>query len=278
MEGDLFPELGTLPIAGIETPLLIKVIKKIEARDALDVAYKAFEKCGQIMRYAIAHGLATRNPAAEIKPSDILPPPQSKNFARLKTHELPELLGRIETYALPPYEGKSLTRLALQLIALTFVRTSDLIEAVYEEFNLEKAQWRIPAERMKMPTPHIIPLSKQAVEVIQQIRKLTGPTAFFLPHENKRYKGMSNNTMLYALYRMGYHSRMTVHGFRGIASTILHEEGFEHKHIELQLAHQERDKVSAAKKLRSPQFANSILDIDELFCLACQALKRSVSA
>lgn len=246
LEANIFPALGDKAIATITTPMITTAVKKIAARGAIDLAHRIFGNCGQIMRYAIVHGLATYNPATAVEPSDFLPARQTKNLPRLKTEELPELLGRIETYTLPPCNGEPLTRLALKLVAITFVRTSDLIEAQWEEFNLEKAQWRIPAERMKMPTPHIVPLSKQAIEVIKDIRQHTGPTPQLLPHIAKSHEEMSSNTMLFALYRMGYHSKMTVHGFRGMASTILHEEGFAHEHIELQLAHQERDKVSAA--------------------------------
>jgi integrase len=108
------------------------------------------------------------------------------------------------------------------------------------------AEWRIPAERMKMKTAHIVPLSRQALETLQELSAITGHSELLFPGERDHQKPMSNNTILYALYRMGYHSRMTGHGFRGVASTILHESGFRHEHIELQLAHQERDEISAA--------------------------------
>ncbi len=119
----------------------------------IDLAHRIFGNCKQIMRYAIVHGFITYNPATAVESSDFLPARQTKNLARLKTEELSELLARIEIYTRPPCNGEPLTRLALKFMALTFVRTSDLIEAPWEEFNLEKAQWRIPAERMKMPTP-----------------------------------------------------------------------------------------------------------------------------
>ena len=143
------------------------------------------------------------------------------------------------------YDGHARTRLAMRLMALTFVRTSELIGARWDEFDLEAKQWRIPAERMKMKTPHIIPLSRQTLALLDELRPL-GNGGLLFPGERDHEKPMSNNTILFALYRMGYHSRMTGHGFRGVASTILHELGHRHDLIELQLAHQERNKVSAA--------------------------------
>ena len=134
----------------------------------------------------------------------------------------------------------------MQLMALTFVRTSELIGARWEEFDLERAEWRIPKERMKMKTPHIVPLSRQAVVLLGDLYELRGLSGLVFPGERDHEKPMSNNTILGALYRMGYKGRMTGHGFRGIASTILHELGYRHDVIELQLAHQERDDVSAA--------------------------------
>jgi integrase len=163
------------------------------------------------------------------------------HYARVDAKELPILLRKIEAYV-----GSPQTRFALKLMALTFVRTGELIGARWEEFDLKKAEWRLPTERMKMRTPHIVPLSKQAVEVLTCLYELRGISALLFPGERDHERPMSNNTILMALGRMGYRGRMTGHGFRGVASTILHEQGFDHAHIELQLAHQERDDVSAA--------------------------------
>jgi len=131
-------------------------------------------------------------------------------------------------------------------MALTFVRTSELIQAQWSEFDLEAAQWRIAPERMKMKTPHIVPLSRQAIHILQSLKCLTGDGLLVFPNRNSASNAMSNNTILKALEVMGYKGRMTGHGFRGLASTALHEQGFDHQHIELQLAHQERNAVSAA--------------------------------
>jgi integrase len=144
------------------------------------------------------------------------------------------------------YDGDALTRLAMRLMAYTFVRTSELIESEWSEFDLDSSRWDIPAERMKMDTPHIVPLSRQSVAVLRALSLLTGNRRLVFPGAKDKEKPMSNNTILFALYRLGYKGRMTGHGFRGLASTILHENGFEDGHIELQLAHQKRNKVAAA--------------------------------
>ncbi|KJV24904.1 integrase [Aquitalea magnusonii] len=241
LEADVFPVIGNKPVTDITTPLLLMTVKKIEARGALDIAKRALQTCGQIMRYAVAHGLAERNPAADVKPADALKSAKKTNHARLSAKELPELLRQIDAY-----DGQPLTRLALQMMAHTFVRTNELIGARWEEFDLEARQWRIPAERMKMREEHIVPLTDQSLAILEDIRKLSGNRPLLFPSERGEGKSMSNNTLLYAIYRMGYHSRMTGHGFRGIASTILHEQGYPHDHIELQLAHAPRNAVSAA--------------------------------
>jgi integrase len=238
---DVFPEIGSRPVADVTAPMLVKVIKRIESRGALDIARRSLQTCGQVFRYAVAHGHIDRNPAADIRPADVLQSRKATHYARLEARELPELLRRMAVY-----QGGPLTRCALQLIALTFVRTTELIEARWEEFDLKQGEWRIPAERMKMRTPHVVPLSRQSVDVVQCLAEMRNRSQFLFPGERDHERPMSNNTLLKALERMGYKGRMTGHGFRGIASTLLHEQGFEHKLIELQLAHQERNRVSAS--------------------------------
>lgn len=241
LEIDVFPVLGAKPIDEITAPQLLAMAKNIEARGAVDIAKRSLQTCSQIFRHAVVHGMLERNPSADVKPSDALKPRTKANYARLEVKDVPELLRKINGY-----QGGPWSRLAMQLMALTFVRTSELIEAVWTEFDLDAAEWRIPAERMKMRTPHIVPLSTQAVEVVKCLHELRNLSEFVFPGERDHAKPMSNNTILGALYRMGYKGRMTGHGFRGIASTVLHEQGFDHAHIELQLAHQERDEISAA--------------------------------
>ena len=241
LEADVFPEIGKRPIADLTAPILLAVAKKIETRGAVDIAKRAWQTCGQIFRYAVANGLLERNPATDVKPSDALKPRIKTHYARLEAKEMPELLRKIEAY-----QGTPATRLSMKLMALTFVRTGELIAAHWDEFDLEAAEWRIPKERMKMKTPHVVPLSTQAVEVLAAIHELRGLNGLLFHGERDHDKPMSNNTILGALKRMGYAGRMTGHGFRGVASTILHELGYRHDLIELQLAHQERNEVSAA--------------------------------
>ena len=241
LEADVFPALGSRPINKIEAPELVKIAKAIEGRGALDIAKRALETTGQIFRYAIANGYAQRNPASDIRPSDVLKPTTKVNYARIDAKELPALLSKIEVY-----QGVQITRLAMKLMAFTFVRTGELIEAKWAEFDLDNGRWDIPAERMKMRSPHIVPLSSQVLEVLRLLKLITGKGEWLFPGAHGSKKPMSNNTILKALERMGYKGKMTGHGFRGLASTILHEQGFNHDHIELQLAHSPRNAVSAA--------------------------------
>ena len=241
LEANVYAAIGDRPIALIEPPELVAMVRAIEARGAGDLAKRALETVGQVFRYAVAHGYTRRNPVAEFKPSDVLCPTKKVNLARVDAKELPQLLRAIEVY-----RGKVLTRLAMKLLALTFVRTSELIEARWAEIDFEDRRWNIPAQRMKMDTPHIVPLARQAIEVLELLRPLTGSGELIFPGDRDPMKPMSNNTILLALDRMGYRGRQTGHGFRGLASTLLHEQGYAHEHIELQLAHAPRNAVSAA--------------------------------
>jgi integrase len=241
MDAGILPCLGPRPIAEIEAPELVAMVNAIQDRGARDIAKRALETVGQIFRYSIAHGYSKRNPASEIRPSDILRSTRKVNYSRADARELPALLRNIEVY-----QGTHVTRLAIKLMSLTFVRTSELIGAKWTEFDLEAGRWDIPPERMKMRTPHIVPLTSQALEVLDTLRTLTGESEWLFPGDRSASKPMSNNTILKALERMGYKGRMTGHGFRGLASTILHEQGYAHDHIELQLAHAPRNAVSAA--------------------------------
>lgn len=241
LKANVYPILGDRPIADIEPIELVQLAKGIETRGASDMAKRILQIVGMVFRYAVAHGYSKRNPAAEIRPSDILKPTRKTNMARIDAKELPALLRAIELY-----DGRPLTRQAIKLMALTFVRTSELIGATWDEFDLEGHRWAIPAARMKMKTPHIVPLSTQAVEVLELLKTISGDGERVFPGEQDSSKSMSNMTILKALERMGYKGRMTGHGFRGLASTILHEQGYNHDHIELQLAHAPRNEVSAA--------------------------------
>lgn len=241
IDGDILPAIGNRPMREIEAPELVAIAKAIEARDASELARRALETIGQVFRYAIANGLATRNPASDIRPADVLKPVRVKNHARVSARDLPALRSAIESY------NGTTTSLAMRLMAYTFVRTSELVGAKWAEFTLDgdSPRWDIPAERMKMDTPHIVPLSRQSVLVLRLIHEVSAGREYVFPGAGKA-KHMSTGTILLALDRMGYRGIMTGHGFRGIASTLLHEAGFDSKYIEAQLAHQKRDKVAAA--------------------------------
>ncbi|KWN79039.1 integrase [Burkholderia ubonensis] len=239
LEREIFPSLGARPIDEISAPELLEVIRKIEARDAIELSHKAIQACSQIFRYAIATGRAERDPAPDLRGA--LKTRTVVHMRRVSEAELPELMQKIDAY-----DGDYQTRLALQFMALTFVRTSELRYAEWAEIDEKKKEWRIPAEKMKMRAPHIVPLSKQALEVVAKLREVNGNSQYLFPSRSSPKKPMSENTILYALYRMGYHSRMTGHGFRGLASTILNEHNFNRDWIERQLAHSERDGVRAA--------------------------------
>ena len=241
LEADVFPHVGKLPITAISTPTLIGVVKKIEARGASDIAKRAWQTMSMIFRYAVAHGLAERNPAADVRPGDIISARTAENYARVSVKELPELLRKMVAYP-----GTAWTRAALQLVAMTFVRTSELIEATWDEFDLDAAEWRIPAHRMKSRVQHIVPLSTQAIDELQCLAELRNTSPFVFPGERDHMRPMSNMTILKAIGIMGFKGRMTGHGFRGIASTELHEMGYPHAVIELQLAHTARDRTAAA--------------------------------
>jgi integrase len=243
LEADIFPCLGSRPITEIDAPELLEAIRRIEKRGAIETARRLRQTCGQVFRYAIATGRANADPSMALKGA-IGSPGRPRGHKAMRISELPNFLG-----ALAAYDGDRRTRLALRLAVLTFARTTELRAARWSEFDLdhEEAWWRIPAERMKMKLDHLVPLAPQAVGVLRDLRSLPGSEASpFLFPSRSREGFMSNNTMLYALYRMGYHGRATVHGFRAMASTKLNEMGFRSDVIERQLAHQERNAVRAA--------------------------------
>jgi integrase len=240
LEKNLFPHLGRRPIAEISAPELLACVRKIEARGAYDLAHRVLQVCSQVFRYGIATGRCTRDIAVDLRGA--LTPHKTKHQAAVRPEELPELLRAIAGY---DEKGDKQTRLALQLLALTFVRTNELIGAEWTEFDLDAGLWIVPAVRMKMKTEHVVPLSSQAKAVLEELRELAGISRFVFPGRN-RDKPISNNTMLFALYRLGYKGKMTGHGFRAVASTILNETGFRPDVIERQLAHCERDEVRGA--------------------------------
>jgi integrase len=242
-EAYVFPEIGSLRMAEIPAPGLLMMARKIEANGTIETTHKVLNACGQVFRYAIASGRCERNPVIDLKGA-VKPKPPVKHMSAVSVQELPQLLRRIDGYATDG-GGELQTQLALKLLALTFVRTGELREAGWDEFDLGNAVWRIPGERMKTKVPHVVPLSRQALEVIAGLRQLNGRYKLAFPGVNPS-RPMSKNTLLFALYRMGYRGRMTGHGFRAVASTILNEAGFSADVIERQLAHAEENKVRAA--------------------------------
>jgi integrase len=239
LEADAFSALGDLPIKEITPPMVLGVIRAVESRGALDVASRVLQRTSAIFRYAIQTGRASYNPAADMK--GVLKTRKVEHRSAISQGELPDFLKKLDSYS-----GDPITKLALRLIVLTFVRTGELRGARWEEFDTEQGEWRIPAERMKMRSPHIVPLSPQAIAVIEELSPLTGQFDLLFPSQRDQQRPISENTLLYALYRLGYHKRATVHGFRALASTILNETGFQPDVIERQLAHVERNKVRAA--------------------------------
>ncbi len=241
-EAYAFPEIGSLPVSEVDAPTLLAMARKIEAQGTIETAHKVTRACGQVFRYAIAAGKCIRNPAADLRGA-LKAKPNPKHMAALSLADLPGLLRKIDTYA--EEGGEVQTQYALGLLALTFVRTGELREAEWSEFDLDGAIWRIPAERMKMKAPHVVPLARQTVSLLRKLHTITESYRFVFPGRVPA-KPMSKNTVLFALYRMGYHGRMTGHGFRAVASTQLNEMGFDADAIERQLAHAERNKIRAA--------------------------------
>jgi integrase len=239
LENDAFPLLGSRPIGQIKAPELLVTIQKIEKRGAIDLSHRILQTCGQIFRYAIATGRSERDISADLRGA--LTVRKKVNHAYLKEDDLPEFLQRLENY-----QGEPQTKLALQILMLTFVRTAELRGMKWSEINLDTAEWHIPAERMKMREKHIVPLSSQVIELLNQIRRLHNNPDFVFPSRINPNKSTSENTLIYAIYRMGYHSKATAHGFRATASTILNEKNFRADVIEKQLAHGERNKVRAS--------------------------------
>ncbi len=239
LERLILPKLGQRPISEVAAPEVLTMLRAVEGKGALELARRLMQMTGQVFMYAIATGRAARNPVTDLRGA--LKTPVVKHRSYLKEKELPTYLKKLDAY-----DGHPQTKLALRFLLLTFVRTIELRAAQWEEIDWGKAEWRIPAERMKMKEEHIVPLSRQAIAVLREVEKHSGNRQYVFPNQQNPYAFMSENTMLYALYRMGYHSRMTGHGFRSTASTVLNEHGFCADVIERQLAHNERNAVRAA--------------------------------
>jgi integrase len=241
LELNVFPWLGPRPIKAITAPELLAVLRRVESRGANETAHRAHQVCGRVFRYAIATGRAERDPSRDL--SGALAPIQERHFASITE---PLAVGEL-LRAIDAYKGAFVTRCALRLAPLVFVRPGELRAAQWAEFDFDKSEWRIPASRMKARVQHIVPLSTQAVAILRELQPLTGRFPFAFPSVRSRFRAMSENAVTGALRRMGYTGQdMTGHGFRSMASTLLNEQGWNRDAIERQLAHGERDAVRAA--------------------------------
>jgi integrase len=237
LERDIFPWLGSKTIADITAPDLLAVLRRIEDRGALETAHRALQNCGQIFRYAIATGRAERDPSQDLRGA--LPPTRQRHLAAITE---PQAIGPL-LRAMDAYTGTLVTKCALRLAPLVFVRPGELRQAEWAEIDLDAATWEIPAERMKMKLPHIVPLATQAVDILRELHPLTGGRRYVFPSARTYDRPMSNNAILSALRRMGFDKdEMSGHGFRAMARTVLDEVlGFRPDWIEHQLAHAVRD-------------------------------------
>ena len=241
LDRDIFPWLGKLPIKEVTAPELLSVLRRIEARGAIDTAHRASQICGQIFRYAIATGRAERDLSQDIKGA--IPPPRRKHRASIiEPKEVGQLLRAIDGY-----KGGIVVRSAFRLAPLVFLRPGELRHLEWEEIHFDKKEIHIPGPKMKMKEKHIVPLSNQAIEILEEVQAVTGQGRYVFPSPRTWERPMSENAILVALRTLGYaNDQMTGHGFRSMASTLLNEQGWNRDAIERQLAHAERDNIRAA--------------------------------
>lgn len=233
---DVFPFIGQRPVADIKPLELLNVLKKMEDRGATEKAKKVRQRCGEVFRYAIVTGRAEYNPAPDL--TSAMQGHESTHYPFLTTEELPAFFK-----ALAGYSGSELMVLAARLLIITGLRTGELRGALWSEIDTKKALWEISAERMKMRRPHIIPLSSQALAIIEQIRAMTGQFPLLFPGRNDPSKTMSEASINQVFKRIGYTGRVTGHGFRHTMSTVLHEQGYNTAWIETQLAHVDKNAI-----------------------------------
>ncbi|WP_225182241.1 tyrosine-type recombinase/integrase [Pectobacterium aroidearum] len=235
-ENDIFPDIGKRPVAEIKPLEMLTTLRKLEKRGVLDKLRKIRQACNQVFRYAIVTGRAENNPASEL--ASALPPPKATHYPHLLPDELPDFLRALSTYS-----GSKVTQLATRILMLTGVRTIELRQAEWKEFDFEKGLWEVPKERMKMRRPHLVPLSDQVIDALQQLYAVTGRYNLVFPGRNDITKPMSEASINQVLKRIGYHGKATGHGFRHTMSTILHEQGYNTAWIELQLAHVDKNTI-----------------------------------
>ncbi|MFN4153640.1 MAG: tyrosine-type recombinase/integrase [Paracoccaceae bacterium] len=236
-ERDVFPAIGATSIAEVTAPEILAMLRPVEDR-APDIAGRIRMTTSAIMRYAIATGRASRDPAADLRGA-LKPTPRVRHMARIEAGELSDFLQRLSRY-----DGEPQTRYAIELVMHTFVRTNELRFGRWAEIDGDV--WRIPGSRMKMGRDHIVPLTRQSLALLAQLKEIAGDSEWIVPG-GRSGKPISENTMLFGLYRLGYHGRATIHGFRGLASTVLNESGlWSVDAIEKQLAHEPANKVRSA--------------------------------
>ena len=235
------PAIGPRQITDITAPDLLGLLRAIEQRGTVDMAHRVGQYCGAIFRFAIATGRASFNPVASLKGS--LSKRKKKHYPAITdAQEFAELLLDIENY-----RGETVTKAAMLVLALTFQRTKEVRYAEWSQIDLGARLWRIPAEIMKMREAHLVPLSTQAVKVFEWLKPLTGSGRLIFPSSNMRDRPISENTVIYALARMGYKGRMTGHGFRSAASTMLNELGYRESVIERQLSHEDHNQIMSSR-------------------------------
>ncbi|AWC74831.1 integrase [Serratia marcescens] len=235
-EQDVFPFIGNRPISEIKPLELLEVLRRIEKRGALEKTRKVRQRCGEVFRYAIITGRAEYNPAPDL--SIALAVPKQKNHPFLSAEELPYFVRDLEAYT-----GSIITKNATKIVMLTGVRTQEMRFATWDEVDLEKGIWEIPAERMKMRRPHIVPLSTQVIHLFEQLKPITGHYPYIFIGRNNRCKPISKESVSQVIELLGYKGRATGHGFRHTMSTILHEQGFDSDWIEMQLAHADKNSM-----------------------------------
>ncbi|HEA2194269.1 TPA: tyrosine-type recombinase/integrase, partial [Escherichia coli] len=235
-QNDIFPYVGTRPVGEIKPLELLNVLRKIEKRGALEKMRKVRQRCSEVFRYAIATGRAEFNPAADL--SSALEVHKSNHFPFLKSDEIPDFLRALDSYA-----GSRLVQIATKLLMVTGVRTIELRAALWQEFDLDNAIWEIPAEKMKMRRPHLVPLSTQVLGFLNELKSMTGNYRYVFPGRNDPNKPMSEASVNQLIKRIGYAGKLTGHGFRHTLSTILHENGFNTAWIEMQLAHVDKNTI-----------------------------------
>jgi len=242
LECHAFPSFGNRPIKAIKPADVLAMVKKIEAQGTTEMSHRVLQICGAVFRYAVASGRVEYDPTPSLRGA--LVSHKVKHYPTLTVKELPDFLKSLEKV-----KTTALNKLAVRLLLLTFVRQGELRQAKWEDVNFETKEWTLPAETTKMRETHVVPLSKQALALLKELKALAGdnPHNLLFPSQNRQKNPMMcENTVNNVLKRMGYAGKMVGHGFRALASTILNEQGFRADVIERQLAHKERNKVRAA--------------------------------